>query len=455
MEPTVRALLARPRYGAAMGSEATVSSEVRQTEQEALGNLTTVLQLCAAGKLRCSEKTHRPSAATVRTIAEVLVAGDFYPDEPISSFAWPLLLQAGGLARLDGSWLDLTPKGRKALGQPAHEVIRGLWERWPRHAPLDELSRVDQIKGQRSAAALTAAGPRRYAVAAALALCPRDEWIGVDELFAKMRSAGASPTIARSERGLWKLYLGDPEYGSLGYDGYHNWAILEGRYTLAILFEYAATLGLLDVDYVPPGNARDDFRHMWGADWIDALSRYDGLLAVRLTPLGSYAAGLTTTYVTAPSAAVSRTLQVLANLDVVAGDITQTDRIVLDAFATRTSDRVWTLSTASLMAAVDAGRSTGELAAFLDERAVHGIPSTVRGLLTDVEGRAGQVRDLGLLRVIECADSAVATLLSRDRNMRGLCRRIGERHLIIDPTGESKARAALRRLGYPVGPTTR
>jgi hypothetical protein len=108
-----------------MGSEATVSSEVRQTEQEALGNLTTVLQLCAAGKLRCSEKTHRPSAATVRAITDVLVAGDFYPDEPIASFAWPLLLQAGALARLDGTGLALTPKGRKALSEPAHEVVSG------------------------------------------------------------------------------------------------------------------------------------------------------------------------------------------------------------------------------------------------------------------------------------------------------------------------------------------
>jgi hypothetical protein len=437
-----------------MSSEATVASEVRQTEPEALANLTAVLQLCAAGKLRCSEKTHRPSAATVRSIADVLVAGDFYPDEPIASFAWPLLLQAGALARLDGTRLALTPKGRKALGQPAHEVIRGLWERWPRHAPLDELSRVEQIKGQRSAAALTAAVPRRHAVAAALGLCPREEWIGVDELFVKMRSAGASPTIARSERGLWRLYLGDPEYGSLGYDGHHDWAILEGRYTLAILFEYAATLGLLDVDYGAPAHARDDFRHMWGADWIDALSRYDGLLAVRRTSLGSYAAGLSTSYVPALPAAVSRTLQVLANFDIVATDLTQTDRIVLDAFATRTSDHVWALTTASLMAAVDAGRSPGELTAFLDERAVHGIPSTVRGLLADVEGRAGQVRDLGLLRVIECADPAVAALLSRDRTMRGLSSRVGDRHLVLDPTSEPKARAALRKLGYPIGPTT-
>jgi hypothetical protein len=99
-----------------MGSGAIALSTVRQTEPEALGNLPAVLQLCAAGKLRCSEKTRRPSAATIRTVAEALVAGDFYPDEAIASFAWPLLLQAGGLARLDGSRLTLTPKGRKALG---------------------------------------------------------------------------------------------------------------------------------------------------------------------------------------------------------------------------------------------------------------------------------------------------------------------------------------------------
>ena len=273
-----------------MGSGAAALSDVRHTEPEALGNLPAAHSCSTAGKLRCSEKTRRPSAVTTRTVAEALVAGDFYPDDAITSFGWPLLLQAGGLARLEGPRLTLTSKGRKALGQPGHEVIRGLWERWPRHAPIDEFSRVDQIKGQKSAAALSAAGPRRQTVASALALCPRGEWIGVDDLFAAMRHAGLSPTVARSERGLWKLYLGDPEYGSLGYAGFHDWPILEGRYTMAVLFEYAATLGLHDVDYVSPAHARDDFRQMWGADCIDALSRYDGLRAVRLTPLGAYAA---------------------------------------------------------------------------------------------------------------------------------------------------------------------
>jgi hypothetical protein len=75
---------------------------------------------------------------------------------------------------------------------------------------------------------------------------------------------------------LWKLYLIDPQYGSLGYEGFHDWELLEGRYTLALLFEYADILGLVDLDYVHPAGAREDFHDNWGGDDLDALSRYDG-----------------------------------------------------------------------------------------------------------------------------------------------------------------------------------
>lgn len=33
-------------------------------------------------------------------------------------------------------------------------------------------------------------------------------------------------------------------YDSLGYDGFHDWPLLQDRYTLAVLFEYAAALAL-------------------------------------------------------------------------------------------------------------------------------------------------------------------------------------------------------------------
>ncbi len=102
-----------------------------------------------------------------------------------------------------------------------------------------------------------------------------------------MRSENLSPTIARSERGLWKLYLVDPEYGSLGYAGYagySDWPILEGRYTLCVLFEYAATLGLVDISYTDPAGARDDFSGNWGAECLDSLSRMTGCSPSGSTP---------------------------------------------------------------------------------------------------------------------------------------------------------------------------
>lgn len=41
-----------------------------------------------------------------------------------------------------------------------------------------------------------------------------------------------------------------------GYAGLAAWPILEGRYTLAVLFEYAATLGLVDVNSRRPRHPR-------------------------------------------------------------------------------------------------------------------------------------------------------------------------------------------------------
>ena len=124
--------------------------QVRLTEREALANVRTVLELCAAGELRCSDKTNRPTAATMRTIDAHLVHGVFYAEERIAAVAWPLLVQAGGLAKLDGTRLQLARKGRAALENPPAETIRHLWRRWLTHAVIDEFSRIEQIKGQRA-----------------------------------------------------------------------------------------------------------------------------------------------------------------------------------------------------------------------------------------------------------------------------------------------------------------
>jgi hypothetical protein len=139
-----------------------------------------------------------------------------------------LLVQASGLAELAGGRLQLTAGGRAALAKPVPGVIGKIWRAWVGKAMIDEFSRIEHIKGQRATNVLTSAKTRRQAVAAALATCPPGEWVEVDDLFGTMRSRNLSPTVARSERALWKLYLGDPEYGSLG-SGDATWSMLEGR----------------------------------------------------------------------------------------------------------------------------------------------------------------------------------------------------------------------------------
>jgi hypothetical protein len=434
-----------------------MSETVRPTAAQAQANLHAVLHLVAAGRLRCSETTRRPAAATVAAIAEVLDGGDFYPSEPIAAFAWPLLLQAGGLAELAGGRLQLTDRGRAALAKPAAATIRRLWRSWASTTVLDEFNRVDEIKGQRAANVLTSVKTRRKAVATALAGCPRDEWIAIDDLFATMRrKRETSPTVARSERALWKLYLVDPQYGSLGYAGFADWPILEGRYTLAVLFEYAATLGLIDIEYTDPAGARTDYHDNWGTDDLDYLSRYDGLSAIRLNPLGAHALGLTSDYQPPPSTTVpERTLKVLPTLDIVAvGDPTAADRLVLDAHAEHTSDRVWTVRADTLLAAVETGRPLGQFVTFLADRATHDLPAAMTVLVDDVTTRAARVRDRGLVRLVECADVPLANLIARDPKLRALCTLVGDRHLAIPVEHESQFRRTLRTLGHTIATPT-
>jgi hypothetical protein len=276
---------------------------VRSTAPDALSNLVAVLELTADGQLRCSAATRRPLTATVRLVQDALVAGDYYDAAdleaahhdsarhdgagPIAAFAWPMLLQAGGLARLAGTGLELTPRGETVLARPSYQALGELWDRWLKSVSHDELSRIEAIRGQRKAGTLTAAARRRAAVADGLAAVEPGIWIDVDTLFAIMQAQPAPLAVARSPLAQWRLYLVDSYYGSLGPVGWKAWNALEGRYALCVLFEYVATLGVIDVAYTGPRGARDDYGQLWGADRYDSLSRYDGLAAVRVNDLGA------------------------------------------------------------------------------------------------------------------------------------------------------------------------
>jgi hypothetical protein len=131
----------------------------RDTERDALGDLPMLLRLIDRGSLAVSNKTFRPASATMKTVDRLLTGGDFYDVNPqastrqhevgpIKAFAWPMLVQAAGLAEVHGTRLALTKAGRNALSKPTSETLRLIWQRWLKTKLLDEFSRVDEIKGQ-------------------------------------------------------------------------------------------------------------------------------------------------------------------------------------------------------------------------------------------------------------------------------------------------------------------
>jgi hypothetical protein len=155
------------------------------------------------------------------------------------------------------------------------------------------------------------------------------------------------------------------------------------------------------------------------------------------------------------TATPERTLKVLATLDIVAiGELTTADRLVLDAHAQHTSDRVWTVRAETLLAAIESGRQLSQFVTFLTDRATHDLPAALAVLVDDVSTRATKIRDHGLVRLIECPDAPLATLIARDPKLRSLCSLVGDHHLAVPLEHEEKFRRTVRTLGHLVTAAT-
>jgi hypothetical protein len=434
---------------------------VRKTEGSAPRELLAVLRLVDAGRVAVSETTRRPSAASVAAVSAVLDGGEYYPAElpdargrnqspgPIRAFAWPLLLQAGGLAERAGSRLRLSASGRRALSRPPAETLRALWKRWQANTILDELARIECVKGQtgKGARGLTAPATRRRGIATALAAADVGRWVQVDDLLRFQRALGEHVPVTRDP---WRLYLVSPQYGTLGYDV--SVAVLERRYLYAVLFEYAATLGLIDVAYVPPAGARDDFHGLWGADELAWFSRHDGLVWVRVNALGAWCLDPARSYEAAPDPApAALRLGPTLEIEVDEAALAPADRLALEACARRAWEGVWHLDAPKLLAAVEEGRMDPTLAPvreFLETRSGGPLPPPLDELLADVARRTTLLQDRGLARLVECADAALAERLATDPRTRKHCLRAGDRHLVVRAAAETAFRSALREAGY-------
>lgn len=431
---------------------------MRLTEREAMQEAVVMLRTIEQARIQVSEKTALPGTATLRFLTEKLAGDDFYPwgekknkwDQeigPIKAFAWPMLLQAGGLAIRAGGRLALSPAGVKALSAPPAEVLRGLWRKWLTTTMFDEFSRIDAIKGQNSGGrVMTAVAPRRAAIEEALRVCPVGRWIAFNEF---SRFMVASDRVFAVTHDSWKLYVCERQYGSLGYAGSGGWNILQERYISAVLFEYAATLGMVDVAYVDPAGARDDYHDMWGTDDLVFLSRYDGMRAFRLTPLGAYVLGLEAAYrpIAIPS---NLALSVLPSLlvNVVRGAIGAEEALLLENWAEPVQAGSWRLDRERALSAIEKGYEIAELRGFLESREDMPLPESVDSFIRQCERNGKALKTAGNAVLIECRDNETAEAIAGHRETGHLCLRAGPKTLVVRTDHLEKFRERIRLLGF-------
>lgn len=425
---------------------------VRETSRAALANLATFLTLADDKKIRVSAKTGKATESTVRKMTDLLYEPDWYDDPeigPMQSFAWPLLLQGGGLAKADGSFLKLTPTGRKALKKDLAGGIQTAWKRWEKTKIIDEFSRVTAIKGQKANRGRTMTSPikRRPMINYLLETLQPGKWIRIDEIIRLMQTR--EEYSFKMVNYNWKLYFLDQHYGHLDY--HDTWPLLQLRYTLIYLFEYCATLGLVDVAYQDPRGARSaDYRECWGTDDIEYLSHCDGLEYIRVNDLGGFAMGFYDEYEAQKS---DDDIFIFDGTDLVANDtggIPPGLELYLEKIGERTEVDRWRLTIASLLTAINTGESITEIKKALASLSTEEFGTELTQLFVEVEHRSTAFVNVGQTTLIECSQEARKQALT-NKKLRALCMPAGDKYLVAVPGKEQKFIKALESVGFILG----
>lgn len=428
---------------------------IRKTARAALSNLATFLNLAADKKIRVSAKTGKGTAATVRKMDELLYEPDWYADEGdpdigyIQAYAWPLLLQGGRLTKTDGSFLKLTPAGRKAAQKDLAGGIKTIWEKWEKTKIIDEFSRVTAIKGQRSSRGRTMTTPvkRRPMINNLLKDLKPGEWISIDE-FARVIQSKSIYSFEMVNYD-WKLYFSDQHYGHI--DNEDTWSLLQLRYILVYLFEYCATLGIVDVAYGEPYGARsEDYSSCWGTWDLQFLSHCDGLQYIRVNDLGAFVMGHDESYTPqepegdlfsfdAIEVIVSNTAVLPPGLE-----------LYLEKIAERTEVDRYRFSRTTLLNAINGGESLAVIQKTLKDSAMEDFSEELVQLFKDVEYRSTAFLNAGQTTLIKCSPDARKKALA-NKKMSSLCMPAGDKYLVAAPGKELQFIKALKTHGYILG----
>ncbi len=438
---------------------------LKKTEYASQFELLNVLNLIQAEKLSVSDKTRLPSAAAQKNIDPSLFDGDFFSqvnssqfldlnyekqeEGAVRAFAWSLLIQGGKLAQPFGTKLRLTTKGKAALTEPPYETLKTIWDLWVKCDFFDEFRRIEIVRGQsgKGANGMTDPSERKAAINEGLAELPPNEWVDVDEFFKFLQANSFDFEVTNNP---WDLYICEKQYGSLGHHGFHDWKIMEARYILCILFEYAATLGLIDVAYAPAAYVRRDYFDLWGVDEHTFFSRYDGLKYIRLNSFGAYCLDISSNY-TPPVLEKRKLISILPNLEIVTtNELGLADKSIMEFLAINKFQLVWVLDEKKILSSLENGKQLPQLKEYLLALSGEAFPPSVDQFFNDLEARISSLKPTGEAQIVTCKDEVVAALIANDSQMKKISVWNNKEYLFIKKNHIGDFKRNLKKMGYAI-----
>ena len=427
-------------------------------EKTAFQEIRRVLSLAQAGKLHISDKEKKPTPGTINAIKNILIGSDFILDSPegepsvytkkcgeVRAYAWPQILLQMDFCHSKKGTLSLTKQGQEFMTSPTAEAYKEgintlLW-----NDDYDEMNRINNIHGQTGKAKrfMTEPSERKDAISSALIDWPVNGWITFEEAFRQIFSDNGGFSVIEQE---FHLYFSSQNYDHLGGQGIE----LSKQYARVFLMETLATLKLIDIAYVTPHSLWPEFWGSCGTYELEFCGRYDGLLYVRLNPLGAYCLGAAGQY-DAPVIPESKILKILPTHEIIYTESPESHPDIqhfLELIAIRKGDYNWELDKKHILEYLGTGGTTQEIIAFLNDHSKEDFPKNVITFFEDIGSKLGVFGKKEEAILIEVNDPIAAAHIAHSPHTRKYCFLSGENHLTIIAKNIRAFREGVKKLGY-------
>ncbi len=425
-----------------------------------LMELGSVLSLIKSSPIKVDVRTLRPIAHAEQRLADALIDFDFslkilrQEDLPlpqgetpdmIRPHGWGVLVQQCGWCKPAGETLRLTDRGLKMLSEKSMEEFRRGVRRFIENDEFDELHRIRRLAGlsHYGRQFLVRPSERRRAIRRSMASWPQDRWIAFDEVFRFLTASDSGFSIYQ-ESYRPSLRIGSEK------EPFYSGEYLDRLYLRVFLFESLGVLGLVDLGFVHPAHLWPDVQPGPRNSNEPFFSRYDGLLFIRLNPLGGYCLDLGKPY-EHRSTGPKGLFRVLPNHEIVVEKpeaLPATARYMLTAIGKPVSEFVWRLDTETALKRLESRGKMTDVVDFLESHGSEKLPENVRDYLQDLGRKAARVVDSEEAIIVEMADEHAAAEIAGDRRTGKFCKVAAGRFVVVSRRDLRVFRNALRKLGY-------